>query len=68
MPAAPAYIIETAEIAVGVVVRQDNGYRFFASDRRAQPLDGRVFRSPAQAEREVRRLEAARANARPDAA
>ncbi|EWY42015.1 hypothetical protein N825_18935 [Skermanella stibiiresistens SB22] len=57
MSAAPAFIIETADAAVGVVVLQDDGYRFFASTASARSLDGRVFKSPAQAEREVRRLE-----------
>lgn len=59
MTTAAAFIIETTESAVGVVVLQDGGYRFFASCPRAQSLDGRIFKSPAQAEREARRLESA---------
>jgi hypothetical protein len=59
-----AYIIETTECAVGVVVLQDDGYRFFACNPQAQSLDGRIFKSPAQAEREARRLESARATRR----
>jgi len=59
MTTTPAFIIETAESVVGVVVLQDDGYRFFASNPRARELDGRIFKSPAQAEREARRLESA---------
>jgi hypothetical protein len=59
MTTAPAFIIEIAESAVGVVVLQDDGYRFFACNPQAQALDGRIFKSPAQAEREARRLESA---------
>jgi len=59
MKTAPAFIIETTESAVGVVILQDDGYRFFASNPRMQSLDGRIFKSPAQAEREARRLESA---------
>ena len=61
MTTAAAFIIETTESAVGVVVLQDGGYRFFASSPRVQSLDGRIFKSPAQAEREARRLETASA-------
>jgi hypothetical protein len=59
MTTAPAYIIETTESAAGVVVLQDDGYRFFACNPQAQSMDGRIFKSPAQAEREARRLESA---------
>jgi hypothetical protein len=58
MTTAKTFIIETTESAVGVVL-QDDGYRFFASNPKAQALDGRIFKSPAQAEREARRLESA---------
>ena len=64
MTTAAAFIIETTESAVGVVVLQDDGYRFFASSPRVQSLDGRIFKSPAQAEREARRLEIASATRR----
>lgn len=59
MTTAPAFIIETTKSAVGVVVLQEDGYRFFACNPQAQALDGRIFKSPAQAEREARRLESA---------
>jgi hypothetical protein len=64
MTTAAAYIIETTESAVGVVVLQGDGYRFFASSPRVQSLDGRIFKSPAQAEREARRLDSAFATRR----
>ena len=64
MTTAAAFIIETNDSAVGVVVLQNDGYRFFASSPRVQSLDGRIFKSPAQAEREVRRLESASATRR----
>jgi hypothetical protein len=64
MITAAAFIIETTESAVGIVVLQDGGYRFFASSPRVQSLDGRIFKSPTQAEREVRRLESASATRR----
>ena len=57
MTTASAFIIETADTAAGVVIRQDGGYRFFASSDVARSLDGRLFKSPAQAERAVRRLQ-----------
>jgi hypothetical protein len=64
MTTAAAFIIETPESAVGIVVLQNGGYRFFASSPRVQSLDGRIFKSPAQAEREARRLESASAAGR----
>ncbi|HEY4136633.1 MAG TPA: hypothetical protein VGO34_15625 [Alphaproteobacteria bacterium] len=45
-----AFVIETAEIAAGVIVRQKGGYRFFASSERFQLLDGSVFKSPKAAQ------------------
>jgi hypothetical protein len=64
MTTAAAFIIETNDSAVGVVVLQADGYRFFASSPRVQALDGRIFKSPAQAEREARRLDSAFATRR----
>jgi hypothetical protein len=63
MSHATAYVIETAQAAVGVVVRQSDGYRFYAATGDARPLEGRVFRTPAHAERAARRLQAERASA-----
>jgi len=46
-----AFVIETDEAAAGVIVRQDDGYRFFASESQFQPLDGSVFKSPKAAQK-----------------
>jgi hypothetical protein len=45
-----AFVIETADTAAGVIVRQGNGYRFFAADRQFNLLDGSVFKSPKAAQ------------------
>lgn len=46
-----AYVIETGEAAAGVIVRQGDGYRFFASDAQFGLLDGSVFKSPKAAQK-----------------
>lgn len=46
-----AFVIETAETAAGVIVRQSNGYRFFAADQQFQQLDGSIFKSPKAAQK-----------------
>ncbi len=48
---AQAFIIETDEAAAGVIVRQNDGYRFFASEPQFQPLDGSVFKNPKAAQK-----------------
>jgi hypothetical protein len=40
---ANGYVIETRDGAVGVAVREGNGYRFFASRRPFYALDNRTF-------------------------
>jgi hypothetical protein len=57
-----AFVIETADTAAGVIVRQRGGYRFFASNDRFQLLDGSVFKNPqaAQAAAELMQRAAAR--------
>lgn len=56
------YVIELGGTAAGLVVQENNRYRFFASDRNFAPLERRLFRSPDHAEQICRRLsEAARA-------
>jgi hypothetical protein len=45
-----AFVIETADTAAGVIVRQRGGYRFFASNDRFQLLDGSVFKNPQAAQ------------------
>jgi hypothetical protein len=38
-----AFIIETATHTAGLAVREDRGFRFYASDSRFYPIDNRVF-------------------------
>jgi hypothetical protein len=45
-----AFVIETADTAAGVIVRQANGYRFFAADHQFNLLDGSIFKSPKAAQ------------------
>jgi hypothetical protein len=51
-----AFTIEVAGEAVGIVVAQKRGFRFYASDVRFQHLEGQDFRSVADAERAARDL------------
>jgi hypothetical protein len=46
-----AFVIETAKTAAGIVVRQPDGYRFFAADAQFNLLDGSVFKSPRAAQK-----------------
>jgi hypothetical protein len=50
------YIIEIASQAAGIVVRNPNGYRFFAASHRFNALEGRLFRNAREAERAATRL------------
>jgi hypothetical protein len=50
------YIIEVASQAAGIVVRDQDGYRFFAATHRFNPLEGQLFRNAREAERAARRL------------
>jgi hypothetical protein len=50
------YIIEVASQAAGIVVRDADGYRFFAATHRFNPLEGRLFRNAREAERAASRL------------
>ena len=50
------YVIEFRGTAAGLVVQENNRYRFFASDRSFAPLERRLFRSPNHAEQICRRL------------
>jgi hypothetical protein len=45
-----AFVIEAADVAAGVIVRQQDGYRFFAANDRFQRLDGSVFKTPKAAQ------------------
>ena len=50
------YIIEVASQAAGIVVRDPDGYRFFAASHRFNPLEGQLFRSAREAERVARQF------------
>jgi hypothetical protein len=50
------YIIEVASRAAGIVVRNPDGYRFFAASHRFNSMEGKLFRNPREAERAARRL------------
>ena len=50
------YIIEVGSQAAGIVVRDREGYRFFAASHRFNPIDGQVFRNAREAERAALRI------------
>jgi hypothetical protein len=50
------YIIEVRSQAAGIVVREGEGYRFFAASHRFNPIEGQVFRNAREAERAALRL------------
>lgn len=50
------YIIEVSSEAAGIVVRNPDGYRFFAANHRFNRLEGQLFRNPRDAERAAIRL------------
>ena len=50
------YIIEVGSRPAGIVVRNDEGYMFFAASHRFNGLDGQVFRNAREAERAARRI------------
>ena len=50
------YVIEVASQTAGIVVRNPDGYRFFAATHRFNPLEGRLFRNAREAERAARIL------------
>ena len=51
-----AYIIEIESRTAGIVARDEQGYRFFSSERTFDGLEGREFRSARDAERAARTL------------
>jgi hypothetical protein len=51
---ASAHVIEVGEITAGIVVLEQGGFRFFASERPFQPLEGALFRTIDQAARAAR--------------
>ena len=50
------YIIEIGSLAAGIVVRNPDGYRFFAANHRFNRLEGQLFHNAREAERAARRL------------
>jgi hypothetical protein len=51
-----SYIIEVGSKTAGIVVRNPEGYRFFAATHRFNALEGQVFRNAREAERAAVRL------------
>ena len=51
---ASAHVIEIGDIAAGIVVLEEDGFRFFAANRPFYPLEGAVFRTIDQATRAAR--------------
>jgi hypothetical protein len=45
------YIIEVSQQAAGIVVRNPDGYRFFAATHRFNPMEGQLFANAREAER-----------------
>ncbi|UZE48863.1 hypothetical protein ONR75_29690 [Rhodopseudomonas sp. P2A-2r] len=45
------YIIEVSSQAAGIVVRNPEGYRFFAASHRFNAMEGQLFRNAREAER-----------------
>jgi hypothetical protein len=50
------YIIEVRSQAAGIVVRNPDGYRFFAATPKFNALEGQLFRNAREAERAAIRL------------
>jgi len=50
------FIIEISSQAAGIVVRNADGYRFFAASHRFNAMEGQLFRSANEAERAALRL------------
>ena len=50
------YIIEVGSLAAGIVVRNPDGYRFFAASHRFNRMEGQLFRNARAAERAANRL------------
>jgi hypothetical protein len=40
-----ARVVEIGDVTAGIVIAEENGFRFFSAQRPFDPLDGRVFRS-----------------------
>ena len=51
---ASAHVIEVGDRTAGIVVREHDGFRFFAAERAFHPLEGALFRTIDQAVRAAR--------------
>ena len=56
-----AYVVEVDGSTAGIIARDGRGFRFHASSRRFQTIDGAFFTGPRDAERAARALLARRA-------
>ncbi len=50
------FIIEVSSKAAGIVVRNPDGYRFFAASHEFNRLEGQLFRNAREAERAANRV------------
>jgi hypothetical protein len=50
------FIIEVSSKAAGIVVRNPDGYRFFAANHRFNAMEGQLFRNAREAEQAAIRL------------
>jgi hypothetical protein len=55
-----AYIIESGEIAAGIVTREKRGFLFHAATHLFRTLDGQTFSTTQQAQRAVENLRRAK--------
>lgn len=55
-PVSGAYVIEVGEIAAGILVRDQDAYRFFAAHHDFHLLEGCVFRTPHAAQKAAERM------------
>ena len=55
-----SFIIEVRSEAAGIVVRDGGGFRFYAASRAFDPLEGRMFNTPRDAEKAALRQATAR--------
>jgi len=63
-----AYVIEVQGVTVGIVARDGDAYRFYASLRLFHPLEGRRFSAPRGAEKAAAALWGKRRHALREAA
>ena len=50
------YVIEVGSQPAGIVIRNSEGYLFFAAAHRFNRLDGQIFRNAREAEQAARRI------------